>query len=353
MKTRLYVLYSLQLLIVALLTTTPLITNAQDGTGSCAEKLRNAQSLFDRGQVEQVAGLLKGCLRSGFNREEEIAAFKLLIQTFLFEDKLAQADSAMLEFLKKNPEYELSPTDHSSFVFLFNNFRVRSVIQLSFRLGANLPYVTFIDQHSPLGIPGKSIYNSSVLNLYTSFEAKFRISDKFDLNIETGYSQIKFTNIEDILDYGRTTYNESQSRIEIPIGITWNIKNFGKVTPYLRSGLGPAFTLRASAGAESRPTDYNNPISITGPDVDRQDSRISIDLFVQAGAGVKLKTRGGFFLAEIRTNAGLLNQTVRGGSSTEELIFAYKYEDDDFHINTLNFCLGYTQIFYKPTKRTE
>src|SRR5512147_1823031 len=114
-------------------------------TGTCAEKLKNAQSFFDKGQVEEVPGLLKDCLRSGFKKEEELTAYKLLIQTFLLKDKLEQADSTMFEFLRKNPEYQLSPTDHSSFVYLYNKFRVKPVIQVSVHAGLNKPFLTFVE----------------------------------------------------------------------------------------------------------------------------------------------------------------------------------------------------------------
>jgi len=36
-----------------------------------------------------------------------------------------------------------------------------------------------------------------------------------------------------------------------------------------------------------------------------------------------------------------------------QLGYHYFYEDDDFHVNSLNFSIGYTQIFYKPSKRKE
>ena len=106
--------------------------------GTCAENLKTAQSLFSKGQVEQIPSLLKDCLRSGFKKEEELTAYKLLIQTFLLNDKLDQADSTMYEFLKKNPEYQLSPTDHSSFVYLFNSFKVKPVVQISVHAGTNV-----------------------------------------------------------------------------------------------------------------------------------------------------------------------------------------------------------------------
>lgn len=330
----------------------PLILFSQETT-TCAENLKNAQTLFDNGQVEQVPGMLSECLKSGFNREEELTAYKLLIQTYLFEDKNELADSVMLAFLKKNPEYELSPTDHSSFVFLFNKFNVKPVIQISVHLGTNLPFITFIDQKSVAGIPGEGVYKSKALNLYASLEAKIKIAEKLELNIEGGYSQIKFTNIEDFMRFGETTYDETQQRIEVPLSITYDIKNFGKFTPYGRFGIGSAFTLDSKALAEFNPTDENNHVDRSGTSIDRNDSRINIDLFVQIGAGIKLKTRGGYILAELRSNAGALNQTVRGGASPEQLGFYYFYKDDDFHVNSLNFSIGYTQIFYKPSKRKE
>ena len=76
-----------------------------------------------------------------------------------------------------------------------------------------------------------------------------------------------------------------------------------------------------------------------------------IDLFGQAGAGLKFKTTLGYLNLEVRSNFGLLNQTVRGGASAEALRWEYKYVDDDFNLNNLNLTLGYTQIFYKPSKR--
>jgi hypothetical protein len=302
-------------------------------------------------------------MKSGFTREEQLTAYKLLLQSYLIEDKLVLADSTMLEFLRKNPEYELSPTDHSSFIFLYNSFKVKPVIQISVHLGTNLPFITFIDPQSALGIPGSNSYSSSALNLYGSFEAKFELSDKLQLNFEAGYSQLKFTNVREVLGientaFGITTYNETQQRIELPLTATYDFKNFGKFTLYGRFGLGSALTLAATANAEHKPTYIlGGGVNRTGKDVSRIDSRIKMDLFAQAGAGIKLKTRGGYILAELRSDIGFRNQTVRGSEKAvgvvEELGNFYFYADDDFNVNTLNFTVGYTQIFYKPSKRKE
>jgi hypothetical protein len=334
-----------------LIITTQASLLSQEST-TCAENLRTAQSMFDRGQVEQVPVLLEGCLKSGFTREEELTAYKLIIQTLLFEDKLVEADSAMLAFLKKNPEYALSPTDHSSFVFLFNSFTVKPVIQVSFHFGTNLPFVTFVVPRSTTGNLGN--YTSSAVNLYASLEAKIALSEKVEINAEPGFSQVKFTKDVNILGFGNTKYIENQMRIELPLSATYDFKSFRKLTPYARFGTGPAITLKAKAQAEFKPSDANNLIGHTGNELDRNDSRINLDIFAQAGGGIKYKTNGGYLFAELRSNFGFLNQVIKGGASSAELGFFYYYADDKaFNLNTLNFNVGYTQIFYKPSKKRE
>jgi hypothetical protein len=295
-------------------------------------------------------------MKSGFNREESLAAYKVLIQSYLLEEKLEMADSTMLAFLKINPEYQISPTDHSSFVNLFNTFRVMPVVQIVLHVGTNYPFLTLIDpneKHFVGGIPGKSIYNIRALNFFASVEAKFELTKKFELNFETGYSQLVFTNVEDFMDFGKINYKETQNRIEVPLSITYNFRNFGKLTPYTRLGFGTALTLSSSAKVSFDQTDINNPVPITGSDLDRNGSRIFMDWIAQIGGGVKFKTRGGYISGEIRSNFGFFNQAIRGGDTVieEDLRTKYKYVDKDFHLNALNFSLGYTRIFYKPSKR--
>lgn len=321
------------------------------GTGTCAENLKNAQALFEKGQVDLVQDMLSGCLKSGFNREEELAAFKLLIQTYLFEDKIMQADSTMLAFLKKNPEYQLSPTDHSSFVFLFNNFRVKPVLHLTFHFGTNAPFLTFIDPHTVAPELGPNSYSSGVLNLFTSVEAKYPLNRKIELNVEMGYSRASFTNIEEFQGFGEIKYTEVQNNLQVPATISYNYFNSGRFTGFFRAGLGTSFNLSSSANATLTPLGQIFFQDHTGPDISRDDSRIFLDIFTQVGAGVKFKTPGGFISMELRSNFGFLPQVKTGGLSSEELRSRYYFLDDDFNLNTFNLNLGYTQIFYKPSKK--
>ncbi len=319
---------------------------------SCAEILKTAQTLFSRGQVEKVPAVLYECMKSGFKREEQLIAYKLLIQSYLLEDKIEQADSTMLAFLNKYPEYQLSETDHASFVSLYNSFRVKPLALVTFHIGTNIPFLTNIDVYSIAPEPKKSSYSSEALNLFTSVEVKIPVNTKFEANIEAGFLLSKFKNTEDFLGY-TTVYTESMQRLEIPLTVTWNFAQLGKkLTTFARIGGGPVLNLASSASATSTGTDDNNHILISGADLDRSESRIFMDMFIQAGAGIKYKTPRGFISLEARSNFGMSNQVLRKlDDSTKELECTYSYYDDEFNINNLNINIGYTQIFYKPSKR--
>lgn len=323
-------------------------------SGSCAEKLKNAQSFFDKGQVDSVPLLLKDCLKSsGFKKEEALSAYKLIIQTFLLNDELEQADSAMLAFLKKYPEYQLSPTDHSSFVYIFNSFMVKPVIQLSVHAGTNIPFLTFATEHPTGGVPGSSSISRNIGNLYLSFESKFRIAPKLEMCVEAGFSQLKFINTVEFLDFATTQYTETQFRIELPVSVTYDFASFGKFTAYSRTGIGAAYNLSVSATASLTPVDRNNNGSRTGETLKRKDSRVPVDLFLQLGAGIRYKVPKGYFFGELRLNSGMLQQNVPGGESVPALEYYYMWRDPSFRLNALNFNAGFTYIFYKPSKRKE
>jgi hypothetical protein len=319
--------------------------------GSCAEKLQTAQSLFEKGQVDQVPGLLSGCLKTGFTREESLTAYKLLVQAYLLEDKPEQADSVMLAFLKKNPEYEVSPTDHSSFVSVFNNFVSKVVIQASLHVGSNLPFIMITDSRGLGSIPGNDKFSPNAFNLFVSGEVKYKISKKLEVNAEIGYSTIKFTTSENINGFSVSQSTESYTRFEVPLSLTYDITRLGKLVPYARLGFGAALNLNPTAKLDYTPSDMI-PDEKSQSEIDMKSRRIRMDLFAQAGAGMKLKVREGFFFGELRSNFGLFNQGIFNGyGDSDDPAWLYFKGDNDFRLNTLNLTLGYTRIFYKPSKR--
>jgi len=327
-----------------------LFAQAQD-TLTCAVKFKMAEDAFSKGQVDQIPGLLNECIKSGFTKEEALSAYKLLIQTLLLNDKLREADSSMLSFLRSNPEYKLSPTDHSSFVYLYNSFVVKPRFQLSVRTGVNIPFLTFVQEHLTSGYTGNSSYITNASNLFLSAEGKIRISPKLEFGTGVGFSQVTFTNSVRYYDFATVQYKESQTRLEFPVGVTFDALSFGSFTTYVRGGLGAALNVSTSADVSLPMLDKNNPYDRTEGTLKVKDSRIPIDIFAFVGTGFKFKIPKGYLFLEARGMFGMLNQNKSGGKNTELLQDKYYWSSPDFRLNTLNVNLGYTYIFYKPTKK--
>jgi hypothetical protein len=355
-------LIKLRLLSVILLTTVLCLSLYAQETGSCAEKLKSAQTSFALGQTEVVPSLLNECLKSGgFKREEAIAAYKLLIQTYLLNDKLEQADSAMLAFLKSNPEYKTSPTDHSSFVYLYNNFNVKPILLVSFRTGASIPFLTFIDEHPAPGEPVSSKFRSDAANLFLSFEARYMFTERIEGGVELAYSQLKFSN--DVITYNTSngikskvadiSYSELQQRIEIPFFATYDLTAGSRLIPYLRAGAGFSFNISVKADAITTFVPGSKQSPRTGETLKRKDSRAPVNVFAQAGAGIKYKIPNGFIFAEARSNIGITQENNPGGKTVEDLKLYYFWSDPGFRLNSINLNAGVTIIFYKPSKKDE
>jgi hypothetical protein len=227
------------------------------------------------------------------------------------------------------------------------------VVQLAVHAGTNIPFLTFVTEHPTAGTPGSSTVSRNIGNLYLSIESKFRITPKMEICFEEGFSQLKFINTVEFLDSAIIQYTETQLRLEFAITATWDFASFGKFTAYSRTGLGSAYNLSVTSTATQTPTGNNSGGNRTGETLKRKDSRVPFDLFAQLGAGMKYKVPNGYFFAELRSNFGMLEQNVPGGETIPVLDFYYGWRDPSFRINALNFNVGFTYIFYKPSKRKE
>ncbi|MCK5170420.1 MAG: hypothetical protein KAQ75_11125, partial [Bacteroidales bacterium] len=89
----------------------------------CAFKLEEAENLYETGILDSIPAMLRSCVIEGFDDDELIRAYKLLILTYLFEDYQEMAEFTMLKFLKKFPEYELKAIDQVEFKYLYNSYQ--------------------------------------------------------------------------------------------------------------------------------------------------------------------------------------------------------------------------------------
>lgn len=318
----------------------------------CAVKLQEAQAQFDRGQVELVAGSLMPCLEAGnFSREDELAAYKLLIHSLLLDERIEQAEEIMLGFLKRNPEYEHTAADYTGFIYLKNQFQAKPVMMLSVKAGLNYSILSVTSSNSLSPLEPDVSYAREPFNIYAGTEIILPVAERLNIAAGLFFSSSSFLYTENMMNFGTVSYRESQSRLEVPVTAIYDIKKMGRVTLYGRLGGGLALNLNTDSKPAFNPTDINNVINRTGENVNRTTSRIRSDLFLQAGLGGYLKVPHGFLSAEIRTVLGTRNQLIY--SNPDNLEYFYFYSDDNFRVNIAGISLGYTHIFYKPSKKQD
>ena len=332
------------IIFAALLILFPLTLPGQD----CAVKLRDAENLFNAGLLEEVPGLLADCLESGFNKAEELSAYQLIIRSYLYEDKIELAEQTMLEFLKKNPEYELSPTDNADFVYLFNKFSVRPRLQLSANLGSNLTFVSLISEHSTSGTPQGKKYSNEQMSFAAGLEAKIRISPAFEVGTGLDYSQVSFSVSEDLLEYTTATSPERQTRLEVPVLAYWIPMEVKGFSPYARAGAAGSFNISTLASQSNDNIDVNSTGGKEGKDEDKTASRSFFEVQPVIGVGARYKLPRSYISFDISGRLATTNQAQPGDLKNSD--WFYLISDDYFSINNIRFNIGYTFIFYKPEK---
>jgi hypothetical protein len=146
------------------------------GQEDCSSKLVEAQRLYRQGLIEDIPQLLQPCIESGFTRAQRNEAYKILILAYLFDGNQYNAENTMVDFLKKNPEYEVMPNDPVEFISLFETFRTMSVFSFGLNFGPCQPYR--VEEYYRSRIPGRIIHEQVYRQAYF-FEPWYQYCPQF------------------------------------------------------------------------------------------------------------------------------------------------------------------------------
>ena len=87
----------------------------------CTYLLEDAKEAYEAGMVELVPELLLNCIQSnGLSGESKKEAYKLVINSYIFDYLPAEADSLMDDFVREFPYYRAENSDPQEFVFLLD-----------------------------------------------------------------------------------------------------------------------------------------------------------------------------------------------------------------------------------------
>lgn len=328
----------------------------------CALKLREAQDNFNLGQIEYVPDLLVDCIESGFTREERIQAFKLLINSYLFDDNLALAEQYTLEFLSKYPEYEIVATDPSEFVNLLSEFDNDPRSSIGLGGGINFSKIRTLEPfgvHSLNGLgeglegPGK--YRSSGFGFQAGIQYNLYLNPTLEISLEPMIYQGTYEYEYRPFDFTFVEYSEDQIRVDFPVSILYTYKTQSKLDAFFRLGVKTSYLIIARSDSKRS---YENTgtlafADVTGAEEEITNTRNLNSVWVVFGAGLRYKLPRSYFFLDLRYNLGLLNQvnTSSRNNGVNQNAFLYYYLQDDFFMDDIAINIGIAKILYKPKRK--
>ncbi|RAV99181.1 porin family protein [Pseudochryseolinea flava] len=315
---------------------------------SCAQTLRLAQSTYEQGRLHEVPVLLQNCINSGFNKQEKVAAYKLLTLSYIYLEEPEKANEAMLNLLRTDHYFEINTsTDPAEFVALYKTFRTKPVYRIGGKIGVNAtsPNVT----ESVEANDGKSEYKYKI-GIQAHVVAEIPLKNNFDLNVELGLLQRNFsyTNAVTFLDTTFTTdATEKQTWVSLPISIHYQFSRI-KFKPFLALGIQGDFLLGAKLDGSRTRQGYQ---FIEEKSFELKPQRESLNVSAIASAGARFELGGGFVITEVRFSYGLLNvNNSEGAFANSDLAFAYGYADSIYKVNSLSITAGYVYNIFNPKK---
>jgi hypothetical protein len=328
---------------------------------SCAQTLRLARSTYEQGRLHEIPSLLQRCLEKGFSQEEKIEAYKILALSYIYLEEPENADKAMLNILRTDPEFQINPTvDPAEFIALYNSFRTTPIYSIGLKLGPSYNWFNTTSSNGVNDLQGT--YGNSVsenkpqLGFQAGVVFDIPFTKKFSVMPEvalfTGRVETNNENhfvSEDEISLGSVQLIHGFTGIQVPINAQYTFFD-KKYDPYISLGVTPAYIIQSKITATRFITGF-------GPVTERTfDSKELINAFTfsaQVSGGVRYKVKRGFLYGEVRYTMGLttLTKTEEVYSAIPELVFAYGYPANINKLNSISLSVGYMRNQYNPKKK--
>lgn len=337
---------NITLLLLVTISISPLF--AQD---DCLVTLKKVQKDYEEGIIEKIPETLAKCLNSGLGGEDKVTAYKLLINVYLFDDRLDKAEETMEKLLVFEPEIKPNEAvDSKEFITLFESYRTIPLYSIGLTAGINYSSIT-IDKE--FGTYNTDLYDGEYsapdFGFQVGLNANYLIFKNVYANLEAFFSNKKFSYKTELNKFSTLEFNESESTIQVPLTIAYHI---GKKSIKPTFKLGSYINYNLSSKSEFiRSYTENTQSNITGPLIDVSSMRTDLNYGLIGALGVKYKVKEAYWFLDA-SYTYTLTSSVKPNErySNPELLYDYQYIDDNFSINNIFISIGYSRLFYKPKK---
>ncbi|MGE4288470.1 MAG: hypothetical protein AB7E36_07260 [Salinivirgaceae bacterium] len=326
---------------------------------SCILKLNEAEKLYDEGKIERIPELLNSCIDAGFNKENKIAALKLLTLVYLFEDNQTKAENTLLKLLKTDPEFKINRAiDPVEFIRLYDSYNTSPVFSIGLTGGTSLSNPQLFETFTTYEFDKAATqYMNDGLGFLIGIKVSYHISSKFDLSFEPGIASYNFKVRENTGDALQTTISESLTLIDFPINGAYDVYKYKQFDFFAELGFNYGMYLTGSLGGTLSYANNEKP-DYEAPAISSELIRSPHLMQAMLGVGTKMKLNRSNLQFNIQYRFGLNNLTTTENRSSfyETSMKEYMYLDNNFTNNSLVFKVSYNFEFYlhrkKPNNKT-
>ncbi len=354
--------------------------SAQEQVG-CSQLLQDAKEAYSGGMVELVPELLISCLEPGrLTGEERLEAYKLVINSYLFDYLPEEADRLMDRFVEEFPDYRAQDDDPAEFALMLNEHLLamgidpesspekeeapveeqREPVQpvpppvvktpfeyansAGFFLGGNFTFPQLIERYS-LGDPAA---DEGAYSMGPGFQAggevNLLLGSAVNFSIGLFYHRAGFSYASNPFDFADYTYSETQSHIQLPASFVFilNPESTG-VAVYLRAGVAADYLFAANgSGIREYDEDLRDVEVETTP---LNDARKSFNLAGLAGAGIRIPLSDSFIFFEARYSPYLFRSNLEENRyRNDDLTWLLFHVDSDFRLQQFGLYAGMAWI---------
>jgi hypothetical protein len=314
----------------------------------CNDKLNYAKQLFESGQIEQIPDILDSCLENGFGKSEENQAYRLLIQTYLFDYNRDKALEVMFWFLKKYPEYTFTASDPLEIKEVFDAYKIQPNWGFGIYGGTTLSQVNSLQNFSVLNLNNlNSAYKQKLGSNIGLFIEKY-MGPHFALSLGFNFKTVNFQN-DEISSNNQTsvTLKESTSWYSSPLSFSY-VFGKGRVAPFIFCGTDFEILLKAKGDFLLRINQNNNSIISQSGSSDIKASRKQFNCSAFGGLGLRYKIPKGYLKLWMGYSYAFTDY-VNSSNRYQNInnIMKYGYLDDNMQRNQFTIAFTYSRILYK------
>lgn len=315
---------------------------------TCSDKLRQGQRYFDDGQLDLIPQMLESCMKEGFTNEEKITAYKLLIQTYLFNEEPEKADAVMIQFLREFPSYVIAANDPKEFINLHRTYRTEPIFKLDFFVGGNYSLPKVKEYFSVANLNDLKIKLNSKFGFTAGIIYTDRLYKDIEFSAGLNYSNYRLDYTDNQYAFTTLTGKFRNAYLGIPLSVKYNVK-YRNIRAFGRVGFETVYLLYSKMDFTKGFTDPTKTPLKSTEDLSAFYGKVDIRPYIAVGfpftiGKYELVPSVGFKISTIPP------LTKKQAYSNDQLREKYLFIPSILYHNQFYFSLSFMKPVYNPKK---